>query len=81
MVTGRRQLRDRGSVSGRTPLSRSDSGGIRCGDIIASGEERRIACKLCGAVCPALAITSDSDEREDNRRGMRLDRLARIRQQ
>lgn len=33
-----------------------------------NGEERCIACKLCEAVCPALAITIESDKRADNTR-------------
>ncbi len=39
-----------------------------------NGEQRCIACKLCEAVCPALAISIESEQRDDgSRRTTRYD--------
>lgn len=57
----------------KTPLSPRFRGmhALRC---YPNGEERCIACKLCESVCPAMAITIESDMREDGtRRTVRYD--------
>ena len=51
----------------RTPMS-SRFRGLHALRRYESGEERCIACKLCEAVCPAMAITIESEEREDKTR-------------
>src|SRR5689334_9656032 len=51
----------------RTPLSHRFRGLLALRRY-PNGEERCIACKLCEAVCPALAITIESEEREDGTR-------------
>ena len=57
----------------RTPLSPRFRG-LHALRRYENGEERCIACKLCEAVCPAMAITIESEERDDgSRRTTRYD--------
>jgi NADH-quinone oxidoreductase subunit I len=51
----------------KTPLS-SRFRGLHALRRYPNGEERCIACKLCEAVCPAVAITIESEKREDGTR-------------
>ena len=51
----------------RTPMSPRFRG-LHALRRYANGEERCIACKLCDAVCPAMAITIESEQRADNTR-------------
>jgi len=76
MVTGRYLFARKVTVQypeEKTPMS-SRFRGLHALRRYANGEERCIACKLCEAVCPALAITIDSEVREDgSRRTTRYD--------
>ncbi len=70
MVTGRHLFARKITVQypeERTPLSPRFRG-LHALRRYANGEERCIACKLCEAVCPALAITIDSEVRADGTR-------------
>ncbi len=51
----------------RTPLSPRFRG-LHALRRYPNGEERCIACKLCEAVCPALAITIEAEPRDDGTR-------------
>ena len=51
----------------RTPMS-ARFRGLHALRRYPNGEERCIACKLCEAVCPALAITIESEQRSDGTR-------------
>lgn len=76
VVTGRQLFRKKTTImypEEKTPKSPRFRG-LHALRRYANGEERCIACKLCEAVCPALAITIDSEEREDgSRRTTRYD--------
>ena len=76
MVTGRYLFSRKLTIQypeEKTPMSPRFRG-LHAQRRYANGEERCIACKLCEAVCPALAITIDVAEREDgSRRTTRYD--------
>ena len=70
MLTGRHLFRRKITVQypeEKTPMSPRFRG-LHALRRYPNGEERCIACKLCEAVCPALAITIESDQRADGTR-------------
>jgi NADH-quinone oxidoreductase subunit I len=70
MLTGRHLFRRKITVQypeEKTPLSPRFRG-LHALRRYPNGEERCIACKLCEAVCPALAITIESEQRTDGTR-------------
>lgn len=69
-VTGRYFFRKKITVQypeEKTPISPRFRG-LHALRRYANGEERCIACKLCEAVCPAVAITIESEQRADGTR-------------
>ena len=69
-VTGRYFFRKKVTIQypeQKTPISPRFRG-LHALRRYANGEERCIACKLCEAVCPALAITIESEQRADGTR-------------
>ncbi|WP_434635173.1 NADH-quinone oxidoreductase subunit NuoI [Chromobacterium sp. CV08] len=70
MVTGRYFFARKITVQfpeEKTPISPRFRG-LHAQRRYANGEERCIACKLCEAVCPAMAISIESEERDDGTR-------------
>lgn len=70
MVTGKYFFKKKFTIQfpeERTPISHRFRGMLALRRY-PNGEERCIACKLCEAVCPALAITIESAVREDGTR-------------
>ena len=70
MLTGRHMFKRKITVlypEEKTPMSPRFRG-LHALRRYPNGEERCIACKLCEAVCPALAITIESEQREDGTR-------------
>jgi NADH-quinone oxidoreductase subunit I len=76
MLTGRYAFRSKITLEypeEKTPLSPRFRG-LHALRRYENGEERCIACKLCEAVCPAMAITIESEVRADgSRRTSRYD--------
>ena len=69
-VTGRYLFRKKFTVQypeERAPMSPRFRG-LHAQRRYANGEERCIACKLCEVVCPAMAITIESAQRDDGTR-------------
>ncbi|TCS99868.1 MULTISPECIES: NADH-quinone oxidoreductase subunit NuoI [Tepidimonas] len=69
-LTGRYALRPKVTLQypeEKTPLSPRFRG-LHAQRRYPNGEERCIACKLCEAVCPAMAITIESAQRDDGTR-------------
>lgn len=75
-LTGRYAFRDKITLQypeEKTPLSPRFRG-LHALRRYENGEERCIACKLCEAICPAMAITIESEVRDDgSRRTTRYD--------
>ncbi|MGQ0750061.1 MAG: NADH-quinone oxidoreductase subunit NuoI [Betaproteobacteria bacterium] len=70
MLTGRNLFRRKVTIlypEEKTPVSPRFRG-LHALRRYPNGEERCIACKLCECVCPALAITIDSEARTDGTR-------------
>lgn len=69
MVTGRYFFARKITVQflKKTPISPRFRG-LHAQRRYANGEERCIACKLCEAVCPAMAISIESEQRDDGTR-------------
>jgi NADH-quinone oxidoreductase subunit I len=70
MLTGRHMFKRKVTVmypEEKTPRSHRFRG-LHALRRYPNGEERCIACKLCEAVCPALAIHIESEQRDDGTR-------------